>query len=161
MQDTYYRLCQVGWWRQQPESELTHLLFLRASQLLVTMLPAPPARRRAVLTEASEGVLAAHFGAVRFALCPLPGQVALPLLQHEGQGDGAHQVLPRLLLRVSQDALRHPPEEMPQVQLCLWRQRLPPHLHHLKRRRRRKRRVRVGRGAGTKGASRLELRPWK
>lgn len=62
------------------------------------------------------------------------GQAALPLLQHPGQGDGAHQVFPRLLLRMSQDALRHQTEEVPQVQLCLRRQRLPPHLHHLSHR---------------------------
>lgn len=62
---------------------------------------------------------------------PHSGQAALPLLQHAGQGDRPHQVFPRLLLRVSEDALRHPAEEMPQVQLRLRSQRLPPHLHHL------------------------------
>lgn len=66
--------------------------------------------------------------------CVSAGQAALPLLQHPGQGNGAHQVLPRVLLRMSQDALRHQTEEVPQVQLCLRRQRLPPHLHHLIRR---------------------------
>lgn len=60
-----------------------------------------------------------------------PGQAALPLLQHARQGDGAHQVFPRILLRMSEDALRHPAEEVPQVQLCFRRQRLSPHLHHL------------------------------
>lgn len=61
------------------------------------------------------------------------GQTALPLLQHARQGDGAHQVFPRFLLRMSEDALRHPAEEVPQVQLCLRSQRLSPHLHHLSR----------------------------
>lgn len=60
-----------------------------------------------------------------------PGQAALPLLQHTRQGNRAHQVFPRVLLRMSQDALRHPTEEVPQVQLCLRSQRLSPHLHHL------------------------------
>lgn len=60
-----------------------------------------------------------------------PGQAALPVLQHARQGDGAHQVLPRVLLRMPQDALRHPPEEVPQVQLRLRSERLSPHLHHL------------------------------
>lgn len=32
---------------------------------------------------------------------------------------------------MSEDALRHPTEEVPQVQLCLRSQRLSPHLHHL------------------------------
>lgn len=60
-----------------------------------------------------------------------PGQTALPLLQHTRQGDGAYQVFPRFLLRMPEDALRHPAEEVPQVQLRLRSQRLPPHLHHL------------------------------
>lgn len=42
MQDTYRCLCQVGWQRREPESELTLLPFLRASQLLVATPAARP-----------------------------------------------------------------------------------------------------------------------
>lgn len=74
---------------------------------------------------------------------PTPGSSNMPLLQLAGEGRRADQVLPRLLLRVRQDALRHAPEEVPQVQRRLRSKRLPPHLHRLKplqgRRRRRRR----------------------
>lgn len=128
--------------------------------------PLPPAHSRSLIASSCgvDGSKRGRSGSSlwRCAFCslpPLPGQAALPLLQHARQGDGAHQVLPRLLLRVPQDALRHPPEEVPQVQLRLWRQRLPPHLHHLRRRRRSRMGKRRDRGvAGTKGASRLEPR---
>lgn len=54
------------------------------------------------------------------------------MLQLEGEGRSAHQVLSRFLLRVRQDALRHPSEEVPQVQRRFRSQRLSPHLHRLK-----------------------------
>lgn len=56
----------------------------------------------------------------------------MSVLQLEGEGRGADQVLPRFLLRVRQDTLRHTPEEVPQVQRRFRSQRLPPHLHRLK-----------------------------
>lgn len=49
-------------------------------------------------------------------------------------------MFPRFLLRMSEDALRHPTEEVPQVQLCVRSQRLPPHLHHLSHSGRRRKR---------------------
>lgn len=64
-------------------------------------------------------------------LSPFLVKTALSMLQHARQGDCAHQVFPRVLLRVPEDALRHPAAEVPQVQRRLRGQRLPPHLHHL------------------------------
>lgn len=61
------------------------------------------------------------------------GQAAMSLLQHARQGDRTHQVFPCFLLWMSQDALRHAAEEVPQVQLCLRSQWLSPHLHYLNR----------------------------
>lgn len=66
-----------------------------------------------------------------YYICLSAGQAALPVLQHTRQGDRPHQVFPRVLLRMSEDALRHQTAEVPQVQLCLRRQWLSPHLYHL------------------------------
>lgn len=69
--------------------------------------------------------------------CPLvsrgggTGAPDVPMLQHAQEGRGAHQVLPRLLLRVCADTLRVTPAQVPQVQRCLRRPRLPPRLHQL------------------------------
>lgn len=62
---------------------------------------------------------------------PPAGPFNVSVLQLEGEGRGADQVLPRFLLRVRQDALRHTSEEVPQVQRRFRSQRLPPHLHRL------------------------------
>lgn len=101
-------------------------------------------------------VLASRYLAHMQCIYLSPGQAALPLLQHTRQGDGAHQVLPRILLRMSEDALRHPTEEVPQVQLCLRSQRLSPHLHHLIRGETEERKEKTV--DGTKGGKRVEKR---
>lgn len=62
---------------------------------------------------------------------PPAGPFNVPVLQLQGEGRGADKVLPRFLLRVRQDALRHASEEVPQVQRRFRSQRLPPHLHRL------------------------------
>lgn len=65
------------------------------------------------------------------SLLPPAGPFNVSVLQLEGEGRGADQVLPRFLLRVRQDALRHTSEEVPQVQRRFRSQRFPPHLHRL------------------------------
>lgn len=55
----------------------------------------------------------------------------MSLLQLPGEGCSFDEMLPRLLLRMCKDALRHTPEEVPQVQRCFRSQWLPPHLHRL------------------------------
>ena len=61
------------------------------------------------------------------------GTSHVSVLQLPGEGCCADKVLSCLLLRVCQDALRHTPEEVPQVQRCIRRKRLSSHLHRLKR----------------------------
>lgn len=61
-----------------------------------------------------------------------PGSTDMSVLQLASEGRRAHQVLPRLLLRVRENALRYATEEVPQMQRRLRGERLPPHLHRLK-----------------------------
>lgn len=60
-----------------------------------------------------------------------PGTSNMSMLQLPCEGCSPDKVLPRLLLRVREDTLRHTPEEVPQVQRCFRSQRLPSHLHRL------------------------------
>lgn len=59
----------------------------------------------------------------------LAGPFDVSVLQLACKGRCFDKVLPCLLLRVCEDALRYTPEEVPEVQRRLRGQRFPPHLH--------------------------------
>lgn len=61
------------------------------------------------------------------------GNVNVPFLQSQTKGRRPDQVLPRVLLGLSANTLRNAPAQVPEVQLCLWCERLSPALFvHLK-----------------------------